>query len=396
MVSNLVEKPTVFISRAGEDKVWAQWIATVLENGGYRTILQDFDFLEGQSFVERMNEAIAGADYFIPVLTPAYVSKDYTRKELNAAFASDRLRQEHRIIPLRLKACDVPPIISDLIFLDFVGKDDSAKREMLTRALKPGRRDRISPPPGAGNIRLVKWAALIFLTLLIGVVAYVLRTPTIPNGKGIEFVGQAQLSSRAEEGLRKTLSAYASYLLDLGITLPNAIKVEIDDNLSAHGCDHGCAHPKELVLLRKDSANPELLVHEFSHIALMDPPPYADEQWQYWAIEAGVANYLTTDFFNTPFISNGSLDQMLPLNVIPHDFNGAQKRGGMVWGSVLWKLRAKAGNEKKKVTKAVVRAWISLSTTSPPNDYQAKFLAVLKAAGADPAAALPLSTASSQ
>ena len=78
----MVAKPHIFISRAGEDAEYAKWIDTVLVAEGYTTTLQDFDIRPGHSFPQKMNEALAQADHVIAVLSPHYVTKDFTLKEL--------------------------------------------------------------------------------------------------------------------------------------------------------------------------------------------------------------------------------------------------------------------------------------------------------------------------
>jgi hypothetical protein len=40
-----------FISRAGEDAEYAKWVAAILEDAGFTTILQDLDFQAGGSFI---------------------------------------------------------------------------------------------------------------------------------------------------------------------------------------------------------------------------------------------------------------------------------------------------------------------------------------------------------
>jgi TIR domain len=46
-----------FISYNGADKAWAEWIAWQLEEKGFSTILQAWDFRPGANFVLKMQEA---------------------------------------------------------------------------------------------------------------------------------------------------------------------------------------------------------------------------------------------------------------------------------------------------------------------------------------------------
>ena len=51
------KKPDFFISYTGADAAWAEWIAIELENAGYRTVIQLWDFAPGSNFVVEMHQA---------------------------------------------------------------------------------------------------------------------------------------------------------------------------------------------------------------------------------------------------------------------------------------------------------------------------------------------------
>src|ERR1035441_280943 len=112
----MADKPHFFISRAGEDAEYAKWMAGVLEAEGYTTTLQDLDFRPGNSFLHEMNQALA-ADHIIALLSPHYVKKDWTLKELWAALSSDATGKDRRLIPVRIADCPIPPLIRDLVYV---------------------------------------------------------------------------------------------------------------------------------------------------------------------------------------------------------------------------------------------------------------------------------------
>ena len=68
-----------FISYNGADKVWAEWIAWQLEEAGFSTILQAWDFRPGANFVLKMQEASKEAEKIIAVLSPNYLNAVYTQ-----------------------------------------------------------------------------------------------------------------------------------------------------------------------------------------------------------------------------------------------------------------------------------------------------------------------------
>jgi hypothetical protein len=118
-----------FISRAGEDRDCAKWISSVLVAEGHTTTLQDDDFKSG-SFVEHMQLAMERADRMIVVLSPHYLAKDFTLRELRSAIADKR-----PIIPVRVAACELPHPIKDLICVEFEGKDEAQRKRALLDAI---------------------------------------------------------------------------------------------------------------------------------------------------------------------------------------------------------------------------------------------------------------------
>jgi TIR domain len=47
----MAQSTDFFVSYTGTDTAWAEWIAQTLEEAGYRTVVQAWDFRPGQDFV---------------------------------------------------------------------------------------------------------------------------------------------------------------------------------------------------------------------------------------------------------------------------------------------------------------------------------------------------------
>jgi len=63
----------------------AEWIAWQLENAGYTTIIQAWDFHAGSNFVSAMQAAAIETDCTIAVLSPAFLTSPYTEAEWTSA-----------------------------------------------------------------------------------------------------------------------------------------------------------------------------------------------------------------------------------------------------------------------------------------------------------------------
>jgi len=72
------------------DRTWAEWIAWQLEEAGYTTVLQAWDFRPGSNFVLDVQRAATEAERTIAVLSPDYLSARFTQPEWAAAFARTR------------------------------------------------------------------------------------------------------------------------------------------------------------------------------------------------------------------------------------------------------------------------------------------------------------------
>jgi HEAT repeat protein len=141
-----------FISRAGEDSEWAKWIANVIEQAGHTVSLQDFDFKPGHSFIHKMKLALDHADHFIVVLSRHYLAKESTLGELYSGIAADPIGEKRLVIPVRVELCEVPRIIKDLSYIDFVDKDDAKCRKELLDAIRPERIAELVAFPGRAGI----------------------------------------------------------------------------------------------------------------------------------------------------------------------------------------------------------------------------------------------------
>src|SRR5215469_5653393 len=142
-----------FISYNRADRSWAEWIAWVLEDAGYRTILQAWDFLPGSNFVLEMQKAAAQAERTIAVLSSAYLNARYTQPEWAAAFAKDPTGERAILLPIRIAPCDVAGLISPIVYIDLVDLEEDAARERLLSSVRHERAKPLKPPIFPGSVR---------------------------------------------------------------------------------------------------------------------------------------------------------------------------------------------------------------------------------------------------
>ena len=128
----VLDKRDFFISYNKADKEKAEWIAWILEEAEYSTVIQAWDFRPGQDFVDLMQTAILQCERTIAVLSPEYMKAEYCSAEWHAIFAKDPDGKEGLLIPVRVRDCKPEGLLAARIYIDFVGLDrDQAKDALL-------------------------------------------------------------------------------------------------------------------------------------------------------------------------------------------------------------------------------------------------------------------------
>jgi hypothetical protein len=140
----------IFVSHAGPDSQWAEWVSWHLEVAGYETELDVWHWRTGDDFVKNMSEALERASAVVALLSPHYFSPGrYTTEEWTAAVA-----RRGRFIPLvvePLEAGRLPAILAPRLRKELHGLDEDAAIEELLAAVRGPQRPVHAPafPGGA-------------------------------------------------------------------------------------------------------------------------------------------------------------------------------------------------------------------------------------------------------
>jgi len=141
-----------FISYNQADRQWAEWIAWRLEESGYTTTLQAWDFRPSENFVIKVDQAIEDSERIIAVLSPSYLNAQFAAAEWASAFRRDPSGRSGALLPVRVEECELKGLFSQIIYIDLLGKSESeAKRELLEGI----KRERVKPsvqPGFPGNV----------------------------------------------------------------------------------------------------------------------------------------------------------------------------------------------------------------------------------------------------
>ena len=144
-----------FISHAGRDRVWAEWVAWQLVEAGYTVELDVWDWAAGQNFMIQMSDALGRAERVVALFSEAYFDRSrYTTQEWVAASVHLPAITADRLLPLRIEPIgvdQVPAVLRSVISKDLFGRDETEARRVLLEAVAGPRRPDATPAfPGSG------------------------------------------------------------------------------------------------------------------------------------------------------------------------------------------------------------------------------------------------------
>ncbi len=148
-------RPDFFISYAGRDRAWAEWVGWQLEHapgGGFAVELDVWDWPVGENFVAAMSRALQYSDRVLALLSDAYFDPArYSLDEWTDALVKDDEGHD-RLLPVRVELVSLPPMIRTRVLTDLFGVDEGIARKRLLNAVTGPRRPDEKPgfPGGEG------------------------------------------------------------------------------------------------------------------------------------------------------------------------------------------------------------------------------------------------------
>jgi len=135
----------IFVSYAGPDRPWAEWVASQVEGAGLSVELDAWDWAAGSNFVLNMNDALARASRVVALYSKAYFERSrYTTEEWASVVAT-----RQRLLPLRVEEVEPPPVLLPLVWVDIFGIEEAHARARVRNALL-GRKRPTAPVPFPG------------------------------------------------------------------------------------------------------------------------------------------------------------------------------------------------------------------------------------------------------
>jgi hypothetical protein len=127
-----MKKPIIFICHSSKDKSFVRDLTKRLNGYGVETWIDELEIKIGQSIHEKINEGLGKSDFLVVVLSKASVASRWVREELNSAASLEKLKNIGTfILPALLEKCDVPPLLLDRRYANFLDDPEAAFKELL-------------------------------------------------------------------------------------------------------------------------------------------------------------------------------------------------------------------------------------------------------------------------
>jgi hypothetical protein len=151
-----------FVSYTQADRSWAEWIAWILEENGYRVLFQAWDFVPGTNWTLHMQNGTANAARTIAVLSDDYLKSVYGSAEWLGAWQQDPEGAKRKLIPIRVADCDRPGLLAGITGFDLFGPAETQAKMTLLEGVASATSGRAKPkskPGFPGAARAISTAA---------------------------------------------------------------------------------------------------------------------------------------------------------------------------------------------------------------------------------------------
>ena len=140
----------IFVSYSHADEVFVtDWLVPYLEAKGYDICLDSRDFEIGTPSLVNMERAAERSRHTILVLSPAWVSSEWTTFESFLVGTSDPAGVRRKLLPIMLETCDLPSRLSIFTFADL--RDVDLRERELLRLVNQLRREPVVSADDAGE-----------------------------------------------------------------------------------------------------------------------------------------------------------------------------------------------------------------------------------------------------
>jgi TIR domain len=128
------EMPRVFLSYSSMDKGLANRLASDLRDEGIDVWFDEWRIRVGDSITQAIQHGLADADFVLVLLSTHSVASGWVQKEWQSQIGREAEGKGTIILPIRLDACEIPPLLADKKYAD-IGLDYRQALEEIVCAI---------------------------------------------------------------------------------------------------------------------------------------------------------------------------------------------------------------------------------------------------------------------
>ena len=147
---------SLFISYSHSDGAFARKLASDLRDHGHTVWIDEAKILVGDSFIDRITEAIETVEFFATILSVASIDSSWAKKELDLAMNREIGEKRVFVLPILLTDVEIPGFLKGKMYADFRSNQDY--QEGLGKLL-----DRLNPEAEPPDLTSSKMALRPYL-----------------------------------------------------------------------------------------------------------------------------------------------------------------------------------------------------------------------------------------
>jgi TIR domain len=128
--------PSVFVSYAHEDQEFVLALIEALQAEGLDVRYDQVVLRIGDSLSTRLAEQIKDGDFLLAVVSPDSVESEWCRKELGLAMTQGINARRVKVLPVRFRGVEMPPMLEDTFWGDGDRYDTKALARLLAIAIR--------------------------------------------------------------------------------------------------------------------------------------------------------------------------------------------------------------------------------------------------------------------
>lgn len=126
-----MNRPTIFLCHSSNDKPFVRNLVQRLNKDGIDTWFDEIEIKIGEQIHTKINEGLKKSDFFAVVLSKSSIKSKWVETELNSASNLEKYQNKGVfVLPLLIEECDVPPLLLDKRYANFLEDFECAYNEM--------------------------------------------------------------------------------------------------------------------------------------------------------------------------------------------------------------------------------------------------------------------------